>query len=92
VHNALLRERGRDLKNPKTTCNAPVTKRMFVTVGTLPGILAHYDRSVSVPISVLAKPLGSAAFRIHSAAQPDRAAPVSPPPGRRGLSLSPMAR
>src|SRR2546423_2002795 len=47
---------------PQNHVYAPVTKRMFVTVARSPGYWRTTIGASGVPISVLAKPLGSAAF------------------------------
>src|SRR5207245_8192436 len=48
--------------NPQNHVYAPVTKRMFVTVARSPGYWRTTMGASAVPISVLAKPLGSNAF------------------------------
>src|SRR6266699_1797724 len=48
--------------NPQNQVYAPVTKRMFVTVARSPGYWRTTMGASAVPISVLGKPLGSAAF------------------------------
>src|SRR5207247_9672172 len=47
---------------PQNHVYAPVTKRMFVTVARSPGNWRTTIGASGVPISVLAKPLGSATF------------------------------
>src|SRR6266480_169985 len=47
---------------PQNQAFAPVTKRVFVTVACSPGYWRTTMGASAVPIKVLAKPLGSAAF------------------------------
>src|SRR6059058_2088587 len=72
-HHALLRSGVRDLKTPKprvrTSHEEDVGNRR-----TLPGILAHYDRSVRCTRQRAREAPRICGVRIHSAAQPDRAA------------------
>src|SRR5205823_11310490 len=72
VHHALLRSGVRDLKTPKprvrTSHEEDVGNRR-----TLPGILAHYDRSVRCTRQRAREAPRICGVRIHSAAQPDRA-------------------
>src|SRR2546425_2830291 len=73
VHDALLRSGVRDLKAPKprvrTSHEEDVGNRR-----TLPGKLAHYDRSVRCTHQRARETPRICGVRIHSAAQPDRAA------------------
>src|SRR6266571_1191983 len=48
--------------NPQNHVYAPLTKRVFVTVARSPGYWRTTMGASAVPISVLAKPLGSIAF------------------------------